>query len=49
MVAWGSDAAIEGRIQAHMDAGASHVCIHPINPQGVRRPDPDTLEAFAPR
>jgi hypothetical protein len=27
MVAWGDEAAIRQRIQAHFDVGASHVCI----------------------
>jgi probable F420-dependent oxidoreductase len=30
IVAWGSDAAIVGRIQAHLDAGADHVCVQVI-------------------
>ncbi|MGI9324593.1 MAG: TIGR03620 family F420-dependent LLM class oxidoreductase [Pseudomonadales bacterium] len=32
--AWGSAAAIKDRIQQHFDAGASHVCIQPVNPNG---------------
>ena len=32
--AWGDVDAIRGRIQAHMDAGASHVCVQPVNPNG---------------
>jgi probable F420-dependent oxidoreductase len=47
MVAWGSDAAIRERIQAHLDAGANHVCIQPLHPGGERRPDLDALEALA--
>ena len=31
--------AIQKRIRAHQDAGASHVCIQPINPAGVPLPD----------
>ncbi len=34
-VAWGKVDAIKARIKAHFDAGASHVCIQPINPNGV--------------
>lgn len=32
--AWGGIESIEERIQAHLDAGASHVCIQPIHPSG---------------
>ena len=32
--AWGSAEAIKARIQAHLDAGANHVCIQPVNPNG---------------
>ena len=33
--AWGTVDAIKARIQEHFDAGASHVCIQPVNPNGV--------------
>ncbi len=32
--AWGSVDAIKTRIQEHFDAGATHVCIQPVNPNG---------------
>jgi probable F420-dependent oxidoreductase len=48
MVAWGDEAAIRSRIQAHFDAGASHVCIQPLDPEGRRLPDLDALKALAP-
>jgi len=32
--AWGKADAIKARIKAHVDAGASHVCIQPVNPDG---------------
>ena len=32
--AWGSVDQIQARIQAHFDAGADHVCIQPVNPNG---------------
>ena len=32
--AWGNPDAIKNRIQEHLDAGASHVCIQPVNPNG---------------
>jgi len=33
--AWGTVEAIKTRIKAHVDAGASHVCIQPVNPNGT--------------
>jgi len=36
MVAWGDEDAIRRRVQQHWDAGADHVCIQPIGPQGSR-------------
>ncbi|MFK7914654.1 MAG: TIGR03620 family F420-dependent LLM class oxidoreductase [Pseudomonadales bacterium] len=32
--AWGTVDAIKDRIQQHFDAGADHVCIQPVNPNG---------------
>ena len=32
--AWGSAQTIKNRLQAHFDAGADHVCIQPVNPNG---------------
>jgi len=49
MVAWGSAAVIEERIKAHFDAGATHVCIQPLNPDGSAKPDWNALETFAPK
>jgi probable F420-dependent oxidoreductase len=34
LVAWGDEGAIRARLQQHWDAGADHVCIQPIGPQG---------------
>jgi probable F420-dependent oxidoreductase len=48
LVAWGNEAEIAARIQEHFDAGASHVCINPIDPTGGDRPDARVLEALAP-
>ena len=31
---WGSSKDIEKRVKEHIDAGANHVCIQPINPNG---------------
>jgi probable F420-dependent oxidoreductase len=48
VVAWGDENAIAARIKAHHDAGADHVCIQPIHPDGIPMPDWRVLEAFAP-
>lgn len=47
MVAWGDDAAIRARLQAHWDAGADHVCIHALGQQ-TNVPDEALLERLAP-
>ncbi len=47
--AWGTADNIRNRIQEHMDAGASHVCIQPVNPNGQFGDlDWGCLEALAP-
>ena len=49
MVAWGDEGAIRARIQEHWDAGADHVCIQPISPQGSRQAvDEKVLGLLAP-
>ncbi|RIL03443.1 MAG: LLM class F420-dependent oxidoreductase [Proteobacteria bacterium] len=48
IVAWGDEAAIRKRIQAHFDAGADHVCIQPLHPDGLPVPDEKALELLAP-
>ena len=48
IVAWGDEAAIRARIQQHWDAGADHVCIQPIGPQGGREVDEAILDRLAP-
>ena len=48
IVAWGDEAAIRARIQQHWDAGADHVCIQPIGPQGSRQLDESVLAMLAP-
>jgi len=45
--AWGIEQAIRQRIQAHFDAGASHVCIQPLHPEGQPLPDYTALAALA--
>jgi probable F420-dependent oxidoreductase len=47
IVAWGDANAIRGRIRAHHDAGADHVCIQPLRPDGQPGPDLHALEALA--
>jgi probable F420-dependent oxidoreductase len=47
-VAWGDEKAIRTRIEQHWDAGADHVCIQTIRPDGARRPDERLLELLAP-
>ena len=45
MIAWGDDAAIKARVDAHMANGADHVCIQLLGESPV--PDIDTLERLA--
>jgi len=37
------------RVQAHLDAGATHVCIQPLSARDPSKPDMELLEALAPR
>jgi probable F420-dependent oxidoreductase len=47
--AWGSVEQVKARIQEHFDAGASHVCIQPVNPNGKFGDlHWEALEALAP-
>ena len=48
LVAWGDEKALEARVQAHLDAGASHVCVQPLDPEGRPVPDERVLAALAP-
>jgi probable F420-dependent oxidoreductase len=48
IVAWGDEKVIADRIQAHLDAGANHVCIQPFRADGQPGPDLRLLELFAP-
>ena len=48
-IAWGDERAIRARVQAHWDAGADHVCIQPLPPDGARlKLDERILDALAP-
>jgi probable F420-dependent oxidoreductase len=49
IVAWGSEEKIRDRIEAHLKAGATHVCILPIRADNESLPDPRAVAAFAPR
>ena len=48
MVAWGDASVIQKRVQDHFDAGASHVCLQALRPDGDPLPDWDVLAALAP-
>jgi len=48
IVAWGDAATLHHRIEAHYEAGATHVCVLPLSPDGGLIPDLRVLEALAP-
>ncbi|MDJ0867762.1 MAG: TIGR03620 family F420-dependent LLM class oxidoreductase [Myxococcota bacterium] len=48
IVAWGDEDAIRRRIQEHYDAGADHVCIQPLHPEGAPVPHRELLALLAP-
>jgi probable F420-dependent oxidoreductase len=48
IVAWGNEQRIRDRIEAHLAAGATHVCILPIRADNESLPDPRVMEALAP-
>jgi probable F420-dependent oxidoreductase len=47
IVAWGNEEKIRDRIDAHLKAGASHVCILPLRADNAPLPDMRTVQAFA--
>jgi probable F420-dependent oxidoreductase len=49
IVAWGTEGKIRERIDAHLKAGATHVCILPLRVDNESLPDPRVMEALAPR
>jgi probable F420-dependent oxidoreductase len=49
IVAWGTADKIRERIDAHLKAGATHVCILPLRSDGSPMPDERAVEALAPR
>lgn len=46
IVAWGSEEKIRDRINAHLKAGATHVCILPLRSDNAPLPDTRAVEAF---
>jgi probable F420-dependent oxidoreductase len=48
LVAWGDEEALRRRVRAHLDAGADHVCIQPLHPDGPPVPHREVLELLAP-
>ena len=49
IVAWGDVEAIEARLTEHAEAGATHICIHPLHPEsGQGAVDDTVLSALAP-
>ena len=49
IVAWGDEGRIRQRIADQFEAGATHVCMIPVNPRGGRRPDERAIDALTPR
>jgi probable F420-dependent oxidoreductase len=49
IVAWGNEQKIHDRIEAHLKAGATHVCILPIRVDNDSLPDLHAMQALAPR
>jgi probable F420-dependent oxidoreductase len=47
-VAWGDENKIRARLQQYWDAGADHICIQAISPDGGRKPDEKVLALLAP-
>jgi probable F420-dependent oxidoreductase len=48
LVAWGDETALRRCIHEHWEAGADHVCIQPLRPDGQFGPDLRVLELLAP-
>lgn len=45
---WGDEERVRAGVQAHYDAGATHVCVQPVKPGGERVLDHAVLELLAP-
>lgn len=48
VVVWGDADRLRAGVQAHYDAGADHVCVQPLSPDGAFQMDWNALEALAP-
>jgi probable F420-dependent oxidoreductase len=48
MVAWGDEAAIRARVDEHLAAGADHVCIQVLHPEGMQVAPLDAWRRLAP-
>ena len=48
VIAMGNETEIRSRIEAHLEAGASHVCIEPIDTSDPKRTDLRAFEILAP-
>ena len=48
LVGWGDEATLRARVDEHLAAGASHVCINAVHPSDRAAPDIELLEMFAP-
>ena len=47
MVLWGDPATITRGLRAHLQAGATHVCVQPVHPEGDIETRDRTLKALA--
>jgi probable F420-dependent oxidoreductase len=47
VIVWGDETAIRARIDEHLQAGADHVCVQALGPDG--NPDPHLLGLLAPK
>lgn len=45
---WGDEDRVRAGVQAHYDAGATHVCVQPVTPGGERVLDERVMELLAP-
>ena len=48
-MAWGDEDAIAARVQAHLDAGADHVCVQVLDADATALPMAAVAEPWPPR
>ena len=48
VVAWGDESALVDRFRERREAGATHVCIQPLDVDDPARPSVETIERLAP-